>query len=194
MFHTPLAASIELINIESNQTESLVSSDSVSGAYLIVLTQGAEYALYVNKPGYLFRSLNFNYSTVKDFEPIVLDIDLEKATEGTRAVLQNIFFEVDKYELQTKSMTQLEKIHRFMTENPSVKIEISGHTDNSGTPAYNLSLSQKRAQSVYDYLVAHGVQPGRLLAKGYGADQPIADNSTEEGRQQNRRIEFKVLR
>jgi outer membrane protein OmpA-like peptidoglycan-associated protein/tetratricopeptide (TPR) repeat protein len=192
--HAPLAASIELINIESNETESLVSSDSVSGAYLIVLTQGAEYALYVNKPGYLFRSLNFNYSTVKNFEPIVLDIDLEKATEGTRAVLQNIFFEVDKYELQPKSVTELEKIRRFMSENPTVKIEISGHTDNSGTPAYNQSLSQKRAQSVYDYLVAHGVQPGRLFAKGYGADQPIADNSSEEGRQQNRRIEFKVLR
>lgn len=190
----PLAARIELINLESNDTESLVSSDSVSGSYLIVLTQGAEYALYVNKAGYLFRSLNFNYSTIKDFEPIVLDIDLEKATEGTRAVLQNIFFEVDKYELQAKSLTELEKIRRFMSENPTVKMEISGHTDNSGTPSYNFSLSQKRAQSVYDYLVSHGVEPGRLFAKGYGADQPIADNSSEEGRQKNRRIEFKVIR
>jgi outer membrane protein OmpA-like peptidoglycan-associated protein/tetratricopeptide (TPR) repeat protein len=190
----PLDASIELINLESNRTESLVSSDSVSGAYLIVLTQGAEYALYVNRPGYLFQSLNFNYSTVKNFEPIVLDIDLEKATAGTRAVLQNIFFEVDKYDLQPKSVTELEKIQRFLKENPAVRVEISGHTDNSGTAAHNASLSQKRAQSVYDYLVSHGVEASRLFAKGYGADQPIADNSTEDGRQKNRRIEFKVIR
>jgi outer membrane protein OmpA-like peptidoglycan-associated protein/tetratricopeptide (TPR) repeat protein len=190
----PLDASIELINLESNQTESLVSSDSVSGAYLIVLTQGAEYALYVNRPGYLFQSLNFNYSTVKNFEPIVLDIELQKATEGTRAILQNIFFEVDKYDLQPKSVTELEKIQRFLKENPAVRVEISGHTDNSGTAAHNASLSQKRAQSVYDYLISHGVEASRLFAKGYGADQPIADNSTEEGRQKNRRIEFKLIR
>src|SRR5690606_23289661 len=87
----PLAASIELINLETNETESLVSSDSISGNYLIVLTQGAEYALYVNKKQYLFKSLNFNYSAVQDYEPIILDIDLEKASDGTRAILQNIF-------------------------------------------------------------------------------------------------------
>jgi len=87
----PLAASIELINLRTNEIESLVSSDSISGHYLMVLTQGAEYALYVNKRGYLFRSLNFNYSERKDYEPIVLDIDLEKASEGTTAILENIF-------------------------------------------------------------------------------------------------------
>jgi OmpA-OmpF porin, OOP family len=190
----PLDASIELINLESNQTESLVSSDSISGAYLIVLTQGAEYALYVNRPGYLFQSLNFNYSSVKNFEPIVLDIELQKATEGTTAILQNIFFEVDQYDLQPKSVTELEKIQRFLGENPGVRVEISGHTDNSGTAAHNATLSQKRAQSVYDYLVSHGVEASRLFAKGYGADHPIADNSTEEGRQKNRRIEFKLIR
>src|SRR5690349_22650971 len=88
----PLVASIELINLQTKETESLVYSDSVSGAYLIVLTQGAEYALYVNKKNYLFRSLNFNYSALKDYEPIVMDVDLDRAKEGTTAVLQNIFF------------------------------------------------------------------------------------------------------
>lgn len=190
----PLAASIELINLETNETESLVSSDSVSGAYLIVLTQGAEYALYVNKKQYLFRSLNFNYSTREDFQPIILDIDLEKATEGTTAVLQNIFFDVDKFDLKEKSVTELQKILRFLKENPSLRVEISGHTDNSGSEAYNLQLSQKRAQAVYDYLVSHGVDRARLTPKGYGSNQPIADNTTEEGRQKNRRIQFKLIR
>lgn len=192
--HQPLAASIELINLETKETESLVSSDSVSGAYLIVLTQGAEYALYVNKKKYLFRSLNFNYSAVKDYEPIILDVDLEKATEGTTAVLQNIFFDVDKYDLKEKSVTELQKILRFLKEDPSLKVEISGHTDNVGSEAYNVQLSGKRAQSVYNYLVENGIDARRLSIKGYGASRPIADNGSEEGRQQNRRIEFKLVK
>ncbi|MEX2233423.1 MAG: OmpA family protein [Cyclobacteriaceae bacterium] len=190
----PLAASIELINLETNSTESLVGSDSVSGNYLIVLTQGAEYALYVNRSGYLFRSLNFNYSAIKDYEPIILNIDLEKATEGTIAILQNIFFDVDKYDLKEKSLTELQKILRFLKENPTFNVEISGHTDNSGSEAYNLQLSQKRAQSVFDYLVSKGIELKRLLPKGYGPNRPIAENDSEEGRQKNRRIEFKIIR
>ena len=189
----PLAATIELINLETNETESLVSSDSVSGTYLIVLTQGAEYALYVNRKQYLFKSLNFNYSAVRDYEPIILDIDLEKASGGTRAILQNIFFDVDKYDLKEKSITELQKILRFLKENPSIKVEISGHTDNSGTAAYNVQLSEKRAQSVNNFLIENGVEPDRLSTRGYGSDQPIADNATEEGRQKNRRIEFKII-
>lgn len=190
----PLAASIELINLETKETESLVSSDSVTGAYLIVLTQGAEYALYVNKKRYLFRSLNFNYSELRDYEPIVLDIDLEKASEGTSAVLENIFFDVDKYDLKEKSITELGKILRFLKENPDVRVEISGHTDNTGSASYNLQLSEKRAQSVYNHLVANGINAGRLIPKGYGSQQPIDSNDSEEGRQKNRRIEFKIIR
>jgi OOP family OmpA-OmpF porin len=190
----PLLARIELVNLKQNETESLVDSDSVSGKYLMVLTQGAEYALYVNKKGYLFQSLNFNYSEIKNFEPITLDIELEKAREGTTAILENIFFEVDKYDLQEKSMTELQKITRFLNENPALKVEISGHTDNSGAPAYNKQLSERRAQSVYSYLTSHGTDASRLKTKGYGQDHPIADNTTEEGKQKNRRIEFKIIR
>jgi OmpA-OmpF porin, OOP family len=190
----PLLARIELINLEKNEMESLVESDSVTGQYLMVLTQGAEYALYVNKTNYLFQSLNFNYSEVSDFEPITLNIDLEKATEGTIAVLQNIFFDVDKYELKEKSRTELQKISRFLLDNPNVRVEISGHTDNSGSVTYNKQLSEKRAQSVYHYLTQNGLDQKRLTTKGYGPDQPIADNATEQGRQKNRRIEFKIIR
>ncbi|MEX1240138.1 MAG: OmpA family protein [Cyclobacteriaceae bacterium] len=190
----PLAATIELINLENNETESLVSSDSVSGTYLIVLTQGAEYALYVNKKNYLFRSLNFNYSERRNYEPIILDIDLEKAEEGTTAVLQNIFFDVDRFDLKEKSITELQKILRFLKENPLLRVEISGHTDNSGSDAHNVQLSQKRAQAVYEYLAANGIDSKRLTPKGYGSSQPLADNNSEEGRQKNRRIQFKLIR
>jgi OOP family OmpA-OmpF porin len=188
----PLSASVELINIDKNETESLVKSDSITGEYLIVLTQGAEYALYVNKRGYLFQSQNFNYSTVKNFEPIVQDVELEKLKIGSIAVLNNIFFDVDKYELKEKSKTELLRIVRFLGENPTVRIEISGHTDNTGAASYNKQLSEKRAHAVYNYLINNGVDAKRLIAKGYGSEQPIAPNDTDQHKQLNRRIEFKI--
>jgi len=192
--HSPLSAGIELINIRNNKVASLVESDSVTGEYLMVLTQGAEYALYVNKNAYLFKSYNFNYSEVSDFKPIIIDIDLEKATEGSSVVLNNIFFDVDKYELKEKSTPEMQKLIWFLNRNPGVKVEIGGHTDNSGSPEYNRQLSEKRALSVYSFLIASGIDKKRLLLKGYGPDKPIASNDSEEGRQLNRRIEFRVIK
>ena len=192
--HEPLFATIELINLQEKEVESLIESDSVTGEYLIVLTQGSEYALYVNRRDYLFQSLNFNYVEMKNLEPIVLNVDLEKVHEGTRAVLENLFFDVDKYDLKEKSVTELQKMIKFLQDNPALKIEISGHTDNSGSADYNKQLSEKRARSVYDYLVKNGISPTRLVPKGYGSAMPTAENSTEEGRERNRRIEFKILK
>ncbi len=189
----PLLASIELVDLETENVESLVESDSLTGKYLIVLSQGAEYALYVSKPGYLFQSLYFNYSEVEDFQPIILDVALERVKPGSISILENIFFDVDKYELKEKSMTELQKLIRFLSDNPAIRIEIGGHTDNSGSSAYNEALSRKRAAAVHDYLVGRGVEPGRLTMKGYGASHPIADNGTDKGRQRNRRIEFRIL-
>lgn len=194
MSKQPLSAKVELINIKTNKVESLVESDSISGEYLMVLTQGAEYGLYVNKDGYLFKSYHFNYSEVKDFKPIVVNIALEKAKEGSIVILNNIFFDIDKYELQDRSKSELQKIIRFLTENPQLRIEISGHTDNSGAAIYNRELSEKRARSVFQFLTQNSINPKRMITKGYGPDQPIASNETEEGRQQNRRIEFKILK
>lgn len=188
-----LKARIELFDINKNEIVSLVDSDSISGQYLIVLTQGSEYGLYVNKVGYLFKSLNFNYAEMKDFEPLVIDIQLHRAKKGQGAVLQNIFFDFDRYELKEKSFTELEKVARFLDENPQIRIEIGGHTDNSGNPAYNQQLSEKRANAVYNYLISKGVSPKRLSAKGFGSSKPVASNETEDGRQQNRRIEFTIL-
>ncbi len=190
----PLSAKIELINIKNDVVESLVESDSITGEYLMVLTQGAEYALYVNRTAYLFKSYNFNYSEVADFQPIVINIDLERASEGSVAVLNNLFFDVDKFELKEKSSPELQKIIRFMNSNPAIRVEIGGHTDNSGSAVYNRQLSEKRAFSVFTFLINHGIDKKRLVTKGYGPDQPVASNETEEGRQQNRRIEFRIIK
>lgn len=189
----PLNAVVELIDLSKNSTVSLVQSDSVSGEYLMVLTQGADYALYVNKKGYLFRSMNFNYSEVTNFDPIVVDVKLSKALAGSTAVLNNIFFDVDKYELKPLSYPELDKVVRFLTENQLLTVEIGGHTDSTGSSVYNQQLSEKRAISVYHYLMSKGIGKKRLIAKGYGSTSPIAPNETEAGRDLNRRIEFKIV-
>ena len=190
----PLGAVVELFNINKNELMSSVQSDSITGEYLMVLTQGAEYALYVNHQGYLFQSLNFNYEIQENLAPVSLDIFLDPIKAGASAVLKNIFFELNKYEIKEKSRTELDKVIRFMNENPSTLVEIGGHTDNIGTAAYNLQLSQLRAQSVADYIAGHGIQISRLKQKGYGAEKPIKPNDTDENRQINRRIEFRLLK
>ncbi len=188
-----LEAQLELFDINKNEIVSFVESDSISGRYLMVLTQGSEYALYINKKGYLFKSLNFNYSGVDHFEPLVIDVALDRAVKGEGSVLKNIFFDVDKYELKEKSFTELEKIIRFLTENPQISIEIGGHTDNTGNAGYNQQLSEKRAKSVYNYLISKGISSKRLSARGFGSVAPVASNETDSGRQLNRRIEFTIL-
>lgn len=190
----PLNAKVELFNIDRDQLTSSVEADSLTGRYLMVLTQGADYALYVSHPGYLFKSLNFNYEVQENLVPVLLDVNLEPVKAGASAVLNNIFFDLDKYDLKEKSKTELDKVIRFMNENPSVRIEISGHTDNQGSAEYNLQLSLKRAQSVATYLVDHGVSKARLTQKGYGADKPLVPNDSDENRQTNRRIEFRLIR
>lgn len=187
-----LKARIELFDINKNAIVSMVQSDSISGEYLMVLTQGSEYALYVNRKGYLFQSLSFDYSVVTDFEPVIMNIALESALKGSVAVLKNIFFDVDKYDLKEKSITELEKIIQFLKENTQIRIEISGHTDNTGNQTHNQQLSEQRAKAVFTYLTDKGIDSKRLTWKGYGSSHPITPNDTDQNRQQNRRIEFLV--
>ncbi|MBX2964377.1 MAG: PD40 domain-containing protein [Cyclobacteriaceae bacterium] len=188
----PLRSGIELINLQTKTLEALVDSDSLTGEYLMVLTQGAEYGLYTNKQGYLFNSLNFNYSDVTDFEPITLNIQLERAIKGSTVVLNNVFFDTDKYDLKENSIAELQKIIRFLNENPQMQIEIGGHTDTMGSTAHNQQLSERRAISVFNYLKNSVLNPKRLSWRGYGPDKPKATNDTEEGRALNRRIEFTI--
>jgi len=189
----PLQALVELYDIQKNERLSMVQSDSVTGEYAIVLTQGAEYALYSTSPGYLFKSLSFNYSETGRKDPIVVDIDLDEMKINAKAVLNNLFFETDKYDLKEKSVTELQEVVRFLNANPKIRVEIGGHTDNVGSASYNLQLSEKRAQSVANYLVQQGIDVTRIIQKGYGAQQPVRPNDTEDNRQANRRIEFKIL-
>ena len=129
----------------------------------------------------------------KPEEPILRNFSLEKVEVGTTVVLENIFFETNKSTLKPESYPQLEQVLKFMNSNPTVRMEISGHTDNVGSLKLNTNLSQARAEAVVKYLVERGIDPSRLDYKGYAFSQPIAPNDTAEGRAKNRRVEFKIL-
>ena len=190
----PLNAKVELFDIQKDERMSIVQSDSISGEYTIVLTKGAEYALYVSRPDYLFQSLSFNYTSGDHTKPVEINIDLQKVKANAAIVLNNVFFEVNKYELKEKSATELEEVIKFLILNPVLQVEIGGHTDNSGAADYNLKLSEQRAQSVANYLTQNGIDAKRISQKGYGAQQPVKPNDSELNRQANRRIEFNVIR
>ena len=122
-----------------------------------------------------------------------LDMSLIKVKVGKRVVLNNILFQTGKSILTAGSYTELDRLLGILNENALMKIEISGHTDNTGSLALNNKLSEDRAKAVVEYLVQKGIDRSRLEFKGYGPQQPIADNSTAAGRTQNRRVEFKIL-
>lgn len=194
----PLAATVELIDLKTNQLISRVQADAQTGQYTAILPSGGEYALYVSVPGYLFKSLSFDF-TQKSKGAIgtglSLSVPLEPAVAGATAkeTLNNLFFDTGRYDLADKSRTELDRLAQFLKLNPGVAIEISGHTDDRGDAAANLTLSKKRAQSVLTYLTRAGISPERIKAVGYGKTRPLVPNTTDENRQQNRRIEWRVL-
>jgi outer membrane protein OmpA-like peptidoglycan-associated protein len=147
----------------------------------------------VRQDGYLFHSENFDLPANAAFAEVVKDIPLKKLEVGATIVLKNIFFDTGKATLRKESTAELERLQKLLTENPALKLEMAGHTDNVGKPAMNQDLSQRRAQAVVSYLTTHGITTDRLTAVGYGDTKPVVPNATKTGRQLNRRTEFKVV-
>lgn len=191
--NNPLDAEVELIALASQESLITSKTDAVTGVFLVTLPLGANYALNVSKEGYLFHSENFSLKDWDADSVFVIDIELEKIREGEKTVLRNVFFATDSYELLGESSAELDRLVQLLTENPTLRVEIGGHTDNVGTAAYNQNLSEQRAKSVVSYLVEHGIDGSRLTFKGYGFSEPIASNDTEAGRARNRRTEIKVI-
>nr|PZN51749.1 MAG: hypothetical protein DIU61_12765 [Bacteroidota bacterium] len=129
-----------------------------------------------------------------DVTPVVKDIYLQPIEVGVTVRLKNVYFDFDKTTLKEESYPELDKVVAFLQQNPTVEIEIAGHTDYMGSDEYNLNLSQGRCQSVVDYLVSQGIDAYRLTAHGYGESRPIDTNETDQGRANNRRVEFTVLK
>ncbi len=190
-----LQAEFELIDLKTEEVIATSFSDMQSGAFLLSIPANRDYALNVKRPGYLFFSDNFSLEGVHSkTDPYIKDIPLKPIKVGETVVLRNIFFEYDEYALLPKSKVELKRLVNLLKNNPELNIRIQGHTDSRGDEQYNLELSEKRAESVYDYLVERGIDKKRLSYKGYGESQPVATNETEEGRAENRRTEFVVVK
>lgn len=187
-----LPSAVELTDLSTREVLSKVQTDE-TGNYLITLPVGKDYAFNVNRRGYLFFSENFPLSQKDPDSTYSIDIPLQPIEPNAIIVLKNIFFDTKMFELKPESTTELDKVVQLLKDNPTLKIEISGHTDNVGKADDNIKLSDNRAQSVVKYLVTKGIKPERLLFKGYGASKPVAPNTSEEGRAKNRRTELKVI-
>lgn len=187
-----LPSSVELIDLTTKEAITKVQTDE-TGHYFITLPLGKDYAFNVNRKGYLFYSDNFLMSGLSTDSTYEKNISLLPIETNASIILRNIFFDVNKYEVKASSQAELDKLVQLLQENPALKIEISGYTDNVGKPADNLTLSVNRAKAVVSYLVSKNIAPNRLTAKGYGETKPLADNKTESGKAMNRRTEMKVI-
>lgn len=189
----PVSAQIDIVDNEKNEVIFTSTTNSSTGKFLVSLPSGKNYGLIVNADEYLFHSENFNIPQATEYQEIEKDIELSSLKKDAKIVLKNVFFETGSATLKPSSYAELGRLTLLLNENPDLKIEISGHTDNQGSENVNLKLSENRAKAVVDFLITEGIPTSRLEFKGYAFDQPIADNSTAEGRSLNRRVEFKVL-
>jgi outer membrane protein OmpA-like peptidoglycan-associated protein len=186
-----LPCSVELSIDSSQQVLSDVQTDE-TGYYFITLPINKNYTFTVNRKGYLFYSDIFNLADKPSDSVYIKNIALEPVELNATVRLKNIQFNSKSYTLEPVSMIELNKLVQLMNDNPSIKIQINGYTDDVGSDADNLLLSQNRSKAVVDYLISKSIDAKRLTSKGFGETKPVADNSTEEGRALNRRTEFIV--
>ena len=189
----PVEATIDLIDNTTSGVLATFKTEETTGKYLVSLPAGKNYGLNVNADGYLFHSMNFNLPDTATYREYYKVIELKKIKIGESIVLRNIFFDYDKATIRSESEAELERLRTLMVENPQISVEISGHTDDVGSEAYNMKLSEERAQAVSAYLTDKGVDNHRMISKGYGKTKPIATNETPEGRTENRRTEFTII-
>lgn len=166
------------------------------GTFLVQLEQSSDFTVIGKKANYIS---NIEKVSTKGLNRsatlyVKLELGIEEANVGQSIVLNNIYFETGKAIIKTEFSSDLEKLVRFLKDNPETRLEIQGHTDNTGSLALNNRLSQQRAESVVRFLVTNGIENFRLLAKGYGPLMPVSENITDNGRAKNRRVEMKVIK
>lgn len=179
--------------VKSSRQDTSGTSVSVDGNQLIRLRTGKEYLLTFSAPDHDFVSQAVNLMNTLSPETSEMNVTLTPLKKETTIRLDKLTFEYNSAEITDSASTVLDIAALFLSQNGSIKVEIAAHTDDIGSPEFNQELSERRAAAVVDALVARGADIDRLIPHGYGESQPIADNSTEEGQAQNRRVEFKIL-
>jgi outer membrane protein OmpA-like peptidoglycan-associated protein/tetratricopeptide (TPR) repeat protein len=187
----PVKARIELKNVDTKKT-SEIPLDSTTGNYVAVAPFNSDYIMTVKKEGYVYDAHYISRIDSIFKAPAKLDVKIEPIELHKSYRINDIYFDFNSYQLKDESKLVLDQLIDFLNENPLIRIEIQGHTDNIGNDADNLRLSDNRAQSVYDYLISRNISKGRLTYKGFGKTLPVADNDTESGRAKNRRTVFVI--
>lgn len=184
------------ISLQGSGDNVMVASSSITpGVYEFKITDAKDYKLSIEAEGFMFVNETVSLEGSSEEGKVVMKtVELKKLEVGFVSVLRNIYFDFNKASFKQESYTELNKLERMLQQNPGMNVEIGGHTDIVGTKNYNKFLSQKRAEAVKDFLTKKGIDSRRITAVGYGATKPLASNDDEEeGRELNRRVEFKVL-
>ncbi|HKI89484.1 MAG TPA: OmpA family protein [Draconibacterium sp.] len=190
----PVQAEVELADLTNSHSEIRKEKADGNGEILLCLPLGVNYSFTVSENGYLFYSQAFQLTDSKTlYQPFLLTIELQPVEVGAEMNLYNIYFETDSFTILPASEPELQKLVSFLIHNPKLKVEIQGHTDNTGNADKNQVLSEKRAKSVVNFLVEKGLDKNRLHDNGFGDRLPVASNETEEGRRQNRRTTVKII-
>ena len=189
----PISANVEYKDIKTDSLMGTAISDPIEGKYQITLPMGRNYIFSAEKDGFYSMSQTVFIDSLEEYTEIEQDLKTTPLEIGASILLNSIFFEYNKDILKDDSYSELNKLHELLTKYPNMKIEIAGFTDNIGSVSYNERLSGARAKQVFDYLVTKGIPQENISSVGYGKHNPVADNSTEEGRAQNRRVEFVII-
>jgi outer membrane protein OmpA-like peptidoglycan-associated protein len=190
----PVAAAIKYEDLATGKEIGSASTNPTTGIYKISLPAGRNYGYRAEASGYIPISENLDLTNQKTYRELERDLTLVPLVKGEVVRVNNIFFETAKATLRPESSPELDRIVKMLNDHPTMEIAIAGHTDSVGTPATNRQLSEDRANAVEAYLIGKGIAAKRLRTHGYGETQPIAPNNTESGRQQNRRVEFTIIK
>ena len=192
----PIEAKIVYERLSDGKEIGQTSTNAETGEYELLLPAGEKYGIRAESDGYIAQSENIDLTGVtEDGEKTMSQKDLLLVPIEVEAtvVLNNVFFDFDRATLKPDSYPELNRVAELMEERSGLRIEVAGHTDNIGPDAYNVGLSERRARSVVNYLIGKGIDTSRFEIKYFGNTQPVADNSSREGRRKNRRVEFKIL-
>lgn len=189
----PIKAKIIYELLGQGKEIGVANSNPKTGEYTIILPAGAKYGFLAQAAGYMSENQNIDLTEIKAYKEITQDLLLIPIRKGESVVLNNIFFSPSNAELFPESKSELDRVIKFMAENPTMKVEIGGHTNNACSEDWCMKLSTMRAKAVYDYIVARGANIKNVRYKGYGSSKPRWSNDTPEGQRKNRRVEFTIL-
>lgn len=190
----PIDTKLQLTNIETGEIIFIKPKINKEGKKVIYIKKGNKYDMNITKKGYSFYNTSLDLTDTKSKKKTKVEAKLTELVENAKLTLKNITFESNSAEIRESSHDELDRVIKLMNDNPKIRIEISAHTDNVGSNAYNLKLSDRRAKSVVQYLTDKDIDINRMVYKGYGESQPIAANDTDENKALNRRVELKIIK